>query len=131
MTVTSRLLWETVTNLQDAGSSDWGSWEPDLRREPQIKETIWAFHREQRQITQESCRKWQRQKPQPLRANPTQGTATGSGARSGDELVPKALGAVQRAHHCLHHRHASQVSLASPHIGFMKSRLKVLTRVDA
>ena len=47
----------------------------------------------------------------PLPAKPAEGTAAGSGVRSGDELVPPTLGAVLRAHHRLHHRHASQVSL--------------------
>lgn len=131
MTVTSSLLWKTDTNLQDAGSPDPDGRESDLGRGPQVKETIWASHREQRQISQESFRKWERQQPQPLGANPTQGSATGSGAGSGGELVPKTLGAVQWAHHCLHHRHASQVSLAPPRTGFMRPCLEVLSRVDA
>lgn len=117
--------------LQDAGSPDRGSRGSDLRRESQVKETIWIFCREQRQISQESCRKWEREQPQPIGANSTQGTAAGSGARSGDELVPKTLGAVHRAHRCLHHRYASQVRLPTPRTGCMRPCLKVLSWVNA
>lgn len=131
MTVTSSFLWKTDSNSQDASSPDRGRRGSDLRREFQVKETIWVFCRKQRQISQESCRKWEREQPRPLGANSTQGTATGSGARSGDELVPKTLGAVRRARHCPHHRHASQVRLPTPRTGWVRPCLNVLSRVNA
>lgn len=110
MTVISHLLRKADWDFQDAGSPHRRCRESDLRRQQQVQKAVWPFLRRERQISQESSRECQRQQLQPLRAKPAQGSAAGPAAGSGDELVPAALRAVERAHHSAHHRDATQVS---------------------